>query len=275
MKKISWLENFAESRKKAVEKKKAVKASKKSIANADMIILSKSMLPKAVEGNTVKYKNIKWKVVNASYKDAKGSGVVLKKIAGIDTKPLTSPETRARKDPGDVYDYNVRETSEIPDFEEAARNTEEQIAKEDAVDHDTTPAARYQNDVLKDTPAVEAPISDEEAPVVEDEAPAEEDVPVVEDEATEEAPVEDAPANESPAEELAAENAPAEEATEEVVEEAPAEEEKDDFTFDDVDEEPLDEEAPAEDDEDANKKEDKKASVKHQNRILAAMLKQL
>ena len=40
MKKISWLENFAESRKKAVEKKKAVKASKKSIANADMIILS-------------------------------------------------------------------------------------------------------------------------------------------------------------------------------------------------------------------------------------------
>lgn len=138
MKKISWLENFAESRKKAVEKKKAVKASKKSIANADMIILSKSMLPKAVEGNTVKYKNIKWKVVNASYKDAKGSGVVLKKIAGIDTKPLTSPETRARKDPGDVYDYNVRETSEIPDFEEAARNTEEQIAKEDAVDHDTT-----------------------------------------------------------------------------------------------------------------------------------------
>ena len=262
MKKISWLENFAESRKKAVEKKKAVKASKKSIANADMIILSKSMLPKAVEGNTVKYKNIKWKVVNASYKDAKGSGVVLKKIAGIDTKPLTSPETRARKDPGDVYDYNVRETSEIPDFEEAARNTEEQIAKEDAVDHDTTPAARYQNDVLKDAPAVEAPISDEEAPVVEDEA-------------TEEAPVEDAPANESPAEEPAAEDAPAEEATEEVAEEAPAEEEKDDFTFDDVDEEPLDEEAPAEDDEDADKKEDKKASVKHQNRILAAMLKQL
>ena len=275
MKKISWLENFAESRKKAVEKKKAVKASKKSIANADMIILSKSMLPKAVEGNTVKYKNIKWKVVNASYKDAKGSGVVLKKIAGIDTKPLTSPETRARKDPGDVYDYNVRETSEIPDFEEAARNTEEQIAKEDAVDHDTTPAARYQNDVLKDAPAVEAPISDEEAPVVEDEAHAEEDVPVVEDEATEEAPVEDAPANESPAEEPAAEDAPAEEATEEVAEEAPAEEEKDDFTFDDVDEEPLDEEAPAEDDEDADKKEDKKDSVKHQNRILAAMLKQL
>lgn len=270
MKKISWLENFAESRKKAVEKKKAVKASKKSIANADMIILSKSMLPKAVEGNTVKYKNIKWKVVNASYKDAKGSGVVLKKIAGIDTKPLTSPETRARKDPGDVYDYNVRETSEIPDFEEAARNTEEQIAKEDAVDHDTTPAARYQNDVLKDAPAVEAPVADEEVTVVEDEAPAEEDVPVVEDEATEESPAEEPAAEDAPV----AEDTPAEEATEEVAEEAPAEEEKDDFTFDDVDEEPLDEEAPAEDDEDADKKEDKKASVKHQNRILAAMLKQ-
>jgi len=261
MKKISWLENFAESRKKAVEKKKAVKASKKSIANADMIILSKSMLPKAVEGNTVKYKNIKWKVVNASYKDAKGSGVVLKKIAGIDTKPLTSPETRARKDPGDVYDYNVRETSEIPDFEEAARNTEEQIAKEDAVDHDTTPAARYQNDVLKDAPTIEAPISDEEVPVVEDEAPAEET-----------------------AEEVA-EEAPAEEEKDDFTfddvdekpfdEEAPAEEEKDDFTFDDVDEKPFDEEAPAEEDEDTDKKEDKKASVKHQNRILAAMLKQL
>ena len=76
MKKISWLEDFAASRKKSATEQKTTVASKKvakkSIASADMIIIAKSMLPKAVNGNTVKYQNVKWKVVNASYKDAKG-----------------------------------------------------------------------------------------------------------------------------------------------------------------------------------------------------------
>jgi hypothetical protein len=264
MKKISWLEDFAESRKQSASKQKKVtaskKATKKSVAGADMIIIAKSMLPKAVNGNTVKYQNIKWKVVDASYKDAKGSGIVMKKIAGIDTKPLTSPETRAYTDPGAVYDYNVRETTEIPDFEEAARQTEEQIAKEDAVDHDTTPAARYQNHALMgdEAPAM-APETEDVVPDAEvtEEAPADEDAPVVEEEETEEvAPVE---------------------------EEAPVDEEADDFTFDDVDAEPLDETPAEEETEDTPVEEDKeekkpvaaskKVAKRRKNPILMAMLK--
>ena len=54
MKKISWLEDFAESRKQSASKQKKVtaskKATKKSVAGADMIIIAKSMLPKAVNG---------------------------------------------------------------------------------------------------------------------------------------------------------------------------------------------------------------------------------
>ena len=271
MKKISWLEDFAESRKKSATKQKTTVASKKvakkSIASADMIIIAKSMLPKAVNGNTVKYQNVKWKVVNASYKDAKGEGIVMKKVAGIDTKPLTSPETRAYTDPGAVYDYNVRETSEISDFEEAARKTEEQIAKEDSVDHDTTPQARYQNPVLMDE---SAPVeTDEVVPDAEvtDEVPSDEDVPVVEED-TEEAPVE---------------------------EEIPVDDEaEDNFTFDDVDEEPFDneekvsddteevhseDEVPVEEDTDTEDEEkkpvaaSKKVAKKRKNPILMAMLK--
>ena len=271
MKKIAWLEDFAESRKKSATKQKTTVASKKvakkSIASADMIIIAKSMLPKAVNGNTVKYQNVKWKVVNASYKDAKGEGIVMKKVAGIDTKPLTSPETRAYTDPGAVYDYNVRETSEISDFEEAARKTEEQIAKEDSVDHDTTPQARYQNPVLMEE---SAPVETEELvpdAEVTDEVPSDEDVPVVEED-TEETPVEDKmPVDDEP---------------------------EDDFTFDDVDEEPFDEEevsedtedvdevhsedeAPVEEDTDTEDKKpvaaSKKVAKKRKNPILMAMLK--
>lgn len=263
MKKISWLDEFA---KKQAEKKaeKKVVASKKvtmaQIENSDKMIIAKSMLPKAVEGNTVKYKGFKWKVVDASFKDDKGAGIVMEKVAGIDTKPLTAPAERAMTDPGAVYDYNVREV-EQGEFEQAAQQTSEQIAKEDATDHCTTPDARYKNPALMDAevaPVVEAPVDEivEEAPVAVDEAPAEEvaeevaeeeEIPAVEE--TEEAPAEEA-----------AEEAPVEEATEET----PVVEEEDDFTFDDVDAEPFDEE-----EED---KEEVKASA-HKNRILAAMLK--
>ena len=265
MKNIQWLEKFATDMKaKANTEKKTVKASKKVIskdvlANVDMIVLSKSVLPKAVEGNTVKYKSCKWKVVDASYKDAKGAGVVLEKVAGIDTKKLTDPEQRAYTDPGNVYDYNVREVSEIPDFQAAEAQTAKEIAKEDAVDHETTPDARYKNPVLMDNGSAE------ETPV--EDAPAEEDFSI--DEEVPEVEVEET-VEETPVEEEV-EETPDEVEVEETVEETPVEEEvveeespEEDFTFEDVDEEPIEEE----------KKDDKKkASAKKVNRIIAAMLK--
>lgn len=272
MKKISWLDEFAQKQasKKAEKKVVAKKVTKAQIENSDKMIIAKSLLPKAVEGNTVKYKGFKWKVVNANLKDSKGYGIVLQKIAGIDTKPLTAPAERAMTDPGNVYDYNVRETSEIPDFEQAAQATAEQIAKEDAVDHCTTPDARYKNEALMDNgvadvPSMDAPV---DAPVEEAvEAPVDgeddfsfDDVDVpAEDVVEDEAPVEE----EVPADDVADEDVPVVE--EEATEDAPVVEEEDDFSFDDVDAEPLDEE---------EDKEEVKASVKRRkNRILAAMLK--
>lgn len=279
-KKMSWLDSFVESRKAKIDSKKnanvkTVKASVKkttvaSIEKADIAIIDKAMLPKAVEGNTVKYKNFKWKVVDASYKDntKKGLGVVMEKIAGIDTKKVTDPAERAMTDPGDVYDYNVRETSEIPDFQQAEAETYQEIAKEDAVDHCTTPDARYQNPVLMDSATeVVAP----EAPAVEETIEVDEETPVVvEDEAVEDAPVVEETETETPADEVAEDEV--EEADEVAEDEAP---EEDTFTFEDVDEAPLDEETDEADEIDESKeaKEDKKeASVKHVNRIIAAML---
>lgn len=295
-KKQSWLDSFVESRKAKIDSQKNVKgknvtASVKkvtvaSVDKADIAIIDKSMLPKAVEGNTVRYKNFKWKVVDASYKDntKKGLGVVMEKIAGIDTKKLTDPAERAMTDPGNVYDYNVRETSEIPDFQQAEAQTSEEIAREDSVDHCTTPEARYQNPVLEgegasdnveapvDAPVAPADSAVEEAPVDESvEAPVEEetvevsdDVPVVVDEETEEVPVVEDEETPAPAEEVE------EDTVEEQSEEEPAEE--DTFTFEDVDEKPLDEDDEEETPADSEEDEKKKASVKPKNRILAAML---
>jgi hypothetical protein len=259
MKNMKWLDEFAEKQKESTTKK--VTASKKKalakLDGYDMIILSKNMLPTAVEGNTVKYRNKKWKVVNASYKDAMGSGVV-----------LASAEERAYTNPGNVYDYNVRETTEIPDFEAAASETAEQIARENAVDHCTTPAARYMNPVLIKNTVVEELRSKMEDPT-----------PVVTAPPAEEPALEDASVTEDVVDELGSEDTPAED----VVDEAPAVEEtvekvetpiEDEFTFDDVVDAPLEEDekeeektADVEDEDVLEKKAEKK-----QNRIIAKML---
>lgn len=256
MKKMEWLDKFAEEQNKNATKK--VTASKKrSLANLDgydMIILSKNMLPNAVNGNTVKYRNKKWKVVNASYKDAIGSGVV-----------LASAEQRAYTDPGNVYDYNVRETTEIPDFEAAAQATAEQIAREDAVDHCTTPDARYVNPVL-----IGNVVADELRSKMEEPIPAVTEPPVEEPALVDDSVTEDVVETENFDEPVADEPAV----------------ETDDFSFDDVVDAPLEDEPSEEEDttdEDEKKPEEKtaedenedvfeKKASKKQNRVIAKML---
>jgi len=244
MKNIEWLDKFVSQQTEQTNKMKKTASQKKKVvadlSKYDMIVIPKEKLQNVKNGSKVKYNQMLWKVVNASYKDARGTGVVLSKIAGISTKPLTSPEERAYTDPGNVYDYNVRETSEVPDFESAANATAEQIARENAVDHSTTPAARLQNPVLMDNPVP--------APVVEPSVPSE---PVAED------------PNAIP------EGEPVVEPT---VEDEPVEVE-DDFSFDGVDDEPV--EVEEESVENVTPGEDKKDEVKasvHKNRIIAAML---
>lgn len=256
MKKMEWLDKFAEEQKKNAIKK-VTASNKRTLAKLDgydMIILSKNMLPNAVNGNTVKYRNKKWKVVNASYKDAMGSGVV-----------LASEEQRAYTDPGNVYDYNVRETTEIPDFEAAAQATAEQIAREDAVDHCTTPDARYVNPVL-----IGNVVADELRSKMEEPIPAVTEPPVEEPALVDDSVTEDVVETENFDEPVADEPAV----------------ETDDFSFDDVVDAPLEDEPSEEEDttdEDEKKPEEKtaedenedvfeKKASKKQNRVIAKML---
>ena len=145
---IPWLDKYAEQLKKESEKAKKTKtaSAKKQITaskikRANKIILKKDVLPKAINGNTVKYNGFMWKVINASYKDKKGPGIMLEKVAEISTKKVTDPADYARTDPGDVYDYEVRDSYEVPELQETAANTEDRISQENALDR-TTPAGR-------------------------------------------------------------------------------------------------------------------------------------
>lgn len=148
MKNAKWLDELAEKleqKKTAGRTKVASKVESKDLAaEADMIVIGRDKLAGAVIGNTVNYRNAGWKVVNVSYKDAIGEGVVLKRMAAIDEKKLTDAPERANTDPGNIYDYNVRETSEIPDFQAAAAATEQAIAQ-DATHDITTPQGRCTN----------------------------------------------------------------------------------------------------------------------------------
>ena len=153
-----WLDKFAVSR---LDSKKAAPTTVKRTATASKrtkaptaatvtdktttLVMSRDQLPGAVNGNTVKYRDTVWRVVNANYKDAKGEGIVLQRQSAIDVnKKITDPQTKAYTDPGNVYDYEVRDTTEVPDFQEAAKKTEQQIAAEHAHDY-TTPAGRVTN----------------------------------------------------------------------------------------------------------------------------------
>jgi len=225
---MSWLDSVVEK----MQAKNTKTASKKSLSKeeinekvktASKIAIKKSLLKKASVGSKVKYNGYMWEVIDTNFKDAAGSGIVLKKIAAISDKKVTDPPEYARTNPGDVYDYEVRDSYEVPELNETAAQTEVNIAQENAIDR-TTPAGRATNPyVAPAAPVVEEPVV-EEAPV--EEAPAEE-APV------EEAPVEEAPVEEAPAEEAPAEEAPAEEVVED--EGVPAEhdmEEEDDFKKD-------------------------------------------
>lgn len=209
--KISWLDKVAEDLKKKEQEKKLQKtASAKKVEEktasekvklAKRVIIRKDLVPKAKNGNTVAYKGFGWKVVNASYKDKKGEGIVLQKIAEISDKKVTDPAEKACVDPGNIYDYEVRDSYEVPELQQTAAETEKKIGQENAVDR-TTPAGRATN-----------PYKEEELGVFNE---------IIEDAPIDEAPVKEAPAEEV-MEEVPAEESPAEEAT---VEEVPAEEEE-------------------------------------------------
>lgn len=225
MKMKDWLADFATEYGKKVSKKmtrtaSAKKAEAPKTENAQLLLMDHDALPGVRVGNTVKYNSQLWKVVDTKYKDAMGSAVALQRVAEISDKKVTDAPERAAKDPGNVYDYEVREVSEIPDFQEAAERTEKEIARDRA--HDiTTPAGRTSNPepIAEENPF--ADIVEPAAAAPAEDAPVAEEAPAVEEAPAAAAPAEDAPAAE---EAPAVEEAPvAEEA--QVAEEVPAAEE--------------------------------------------------
>ena len=133
------------------------------------------------------------------------------------TKKVTDAPERARNEVVDSYDIEVRDSIEVPTFQEEAVATEQAIAAEDAVDrttvenHYTWNQNRIIDQMVTDMTGLTAPA--EEAPA----EFAEEELPV---DASEEAPAEEAP------EAVEEEVAPEEEVPEEEVPEEVSEEEK-------------------------------------------------
>ena len=229
---MSWLDSVIEQMQAKKEQKQKKTASKKTMSKeeinqrvkkASKIAIKKSLLKKASVGDKVKYNGFMWEIIDTNFKDAAGEGIVLKKIAEISSKKVTDPAEYARTDPGDVYDYEVRDSYEVPELNETAANTESRISQENAVDR-TTPAGRATNPYTAFTQEIMTEVNEIDAPV--EEAPVDETP--VEETPAEEAPVEETPAEEAPVED---EGVPAEHDLEEEKEEkeASAEDENEDL----------------------------------------------
>lgn len=238
-KKLTWLDEFA--------KDFAAKSMNKTASlekKAEQAVVDADALETTETGATVQFMGESYKIVDASYSDEKGPGVLIEKVAayeGMEGDPMAvsmgvpagavAPGTGAQE-----YartDANTTQTTYTNDEDaqfgqSGAAATEAEIAGENAVDRTTVPGHFTKSPGLNSAPA--APIADpngvqvtETTEVPAEETPAEE-APVTEEVAVEETPVEEAPATEEVAvEEVPAEEVPAEEAP---TEEAPVEEDK-------------------------------------------------
>jgi len=180
-KRLSWLDNFAEEQAK---KTASIKKTERVIVNVDTFKNVKN-------GEDVKLNNINYKVVNASFEDEKGLGLLLEKSTCPEcnkeececkkSKIAMVAQEYAHTDPGNIYHMEVRDAVEQPKFEQAAAETAQAIAVEDSIDG--TSGGNKPNRILLKaqeimTPAPvieEAPVEEVPAPVVE-EAPVEEEV---------------------------------------------------------------------------------------------------
>ena len=182
-KKISWLDNFAESYKKGMNKTASTK-------KGEEIILDRNLVKGAKLGDKVKLNNKMYRIADLDFEDEKGPGVVAEEIpmsldnaedplamemgtpaqATIENKCTVAPE-RAFVDAGNVFDLDVR-NQEQAKFEQEANETANHIMEEQNVDR----TQRANPIVLPSMNASEVPgMAAEMAPAV----PAEE--PVMED----------------------------------------------------------------------------------------------
>lgn len=179
---VDWLNEFAEK-----QSQKSKKMTKK--ASSNRIIVDKSKFAKATNEQIVSYKGAKYRVVDASYSDDKGKGVVLERCADVVGDPMEvamgtaedyaignddfGEQEYARVDP-EIQDPDPQ-AEEVAKFEEEAVATEEAIAQEDAIDG--TSGATKPNRILMKLVEKYAPIlTPVEEVSVEVEVPVEEEV---------------------------------------------------------------------------------------------------
>lgn len=135
---VDWLEKFAQSQSKR---------NKALVKKASQIIVDKDDFPEAKNNDVVEYDCQQYKVINSDYLDEEGDGILLEKCAGfeeenpIDVEVGTSKayeetsmkeQEYARVDPK-TQDPDPRD-EEVAKFEEEARQTEEDIKIENAID---------------------------------------------------------------------------------------------------------------------------------------------
>ena len=144
-KKISWLDNFAESYKKGINKTASAK-------KGEEIILDRNSVKGAKLGDKVKLNNKMYRIADLDFEDEKGPGVVAEEIpmsldsaedpmamemgtpahGTMENKCTVAPE-RAYTDAGNVFDLDVREQEQAK-FESEANETAQHMQSEQSVD---------------------------------------------------------------------------------------------------------------------------------------------
>ena len=153
MKKLNWLDNFAQEQAKKEAQKITKKAS--SVKKSKEIIVNKTDVPNARDGKVVRYQGKKYRVVQANYNDDKGPGVVLSEFDGVAKETMTmavgadpntlqpqgvkSQEYARTKLP---IEENYTHDNEAADAQASAAATQQKLTTDNAKDI-TTPKGRF------------------------------------------------------------------------------------------------------------------------------------
>ena len=164
-KKLGWLDNFAE--------EQAIKTA--STKNTQRVIVDVDTVKNAKNGENVKLDKVNYKVINASFEDDKGLGILLEKTTCPEcskeececkkSKVAMVAQEYAHMDPGNVYHIEVRDDVEQPKFEQSAIETAQAIAQEDSIDG--TSGGNKPNRILNKAKEIMTPVMVEE-PTVEE-----------------------------------------------------------------------------------------------------------
>ena len=175
-KKLGWLDNFAE--------EQAIKTA--SAKTAQRVIVDVDTVKNAKNGENVKLDKVNYKVINASFEDDNGLGILLEKTTCPEcskeececkkSKVAMVAQEYAHMDPGNVYHIEVRDDVEQPKFEQSAIETAQAIAQEDSIDG--TGGGNKPNRILNKAKEIMTPVMVEE-PVIEEVV---EEVPVEKEE---------------------------------------------------------------------------------------------